>query len=141
MADQTALSGYSMVLTAVHTDDTTTSGARVSVSVTDDLKARTEPNLPDDWTDLDRRAVDTIRVLAAEAVQNVGNGHPGTAWSCRTSRRCARGAPRRRGIPSTATRPVWRSPPARSARASRQRSGWRWPPGASGGCSIPTPSR
>src|SRR5829696_116252 len=81
MADQTALSGYSMVLTAVHTDDTTTSGARVSVSVTDDLKARTEPNLPDDWTDLDRRAVDTIRVLAAEAVQNVGNGHPGTAMS------------------------------------------------------------
>src|SRR5829696_8583970 len=70
-----------MVLTAVHTDDTTTSGARVSVSVTDDLKARTEPNLPDDWTDLDRRAVDTIRVLAAEAVQNVGNGHPGTAMS------------------------------------------------------------
>ena len=51
------------------------------MSVTDDLKARTEPNLPDDWTDLDRRAVDTIRVLAAEAVQNVGNGHPGTAMS------------------------------------------------------------
>ncbi|WP_414635826.1 transketolase [Actinophytocola sp.] len=37
--------------------------------------------MPDDWTDLDRRAVDTIRVLAAEAVQKVGNGHPGTAMS------------------------------------------------------------
>ncbi|HET8643267.1 MAG TPA: transketolase [Pseudonocardiaceae bacterium] len=51
------------------------------MSVTDDLRARTVSNLPDDWTDLDRRAVDTIRVLAAEAVQNVGNGHPGTAMS------------------------------------------------------------
>ncbi|MEO7195671.1 MAG: transketolase, partial [Pseudonocardiaceae bacterium] len=35
----------------------------------------------DDWTDLDTRAVDTTRVLAAEAVQRVGNGHPGTAMS------------------------------------------------------------
>ena len=34
-----------------------------------------------EWTDLDRRAVDTLRVLAADAVQNVGNGHPGTAMS------------------------------------------------------------
>ncbi|KOV63892.1 transketolase [Streptomyces sp. NRRL WC-3618] len=33
------------------------------------------------WTDLDRRAVDTARVLAADAVQKVGNGHPGTAMS------------------------------------------------------------
>jgi transketolase len=34
-----------------------------------------------DWTDLDARAVDTLRVLAADAVQKVGNGHPGTAIS------------------------------------------------------------
>jgi transketolase len=34
-----------------------------------------------DWTDLDRKAVDTIRVLAMDAVQKVGNGHPGTAMS------------------------------------------------------------
>ena len=34
-----------------------------------------------DWTDLDRRAVDTVRVLAADAVDKVGNGHPGTAIS------------------------------------------------------------
>ncbi|MDR2999259.1 MAG: transketolase, partial [Microbacterium sp.] len=33
------------------------------------------------WNDLDRRAVDTARVLAADAVQKVGNGHPGTAMS------------------------------------------------------------
>ncbi|MGW5609103.1 transketolase [Streptomyces sp. NPDC003753] len=34
-----------------------------------------------EWTELDRRAVDTARVLAADAVQKVGNGHPGTAMS------------------------------------------------------------
>lgn len=33
------------------------------------------------WTDLDNRAVDTLRVLAADAVEKVGNGHPGTAIS------------------------------------------------------------
>jgi transketolase len=33
------------------------------------------------WTDLDAKAVDTARVLAADAVQKVGNGHPGTAIS------------------------------------------------------------
>ena len=33
------------------------------------------------WTDLDFRAVDTARVLAADAVEKVGNGHPGTAIS------------------------------------------------------------
>ena len=30
---------------------------------------------------MDQRAVDTIRVLAADAVEKVGNGHPGTAMS------------------------------------------------------------
>jgi transketolase len=34
-----------------------------------------------EWTELDQRAVDTARVLAADAVQKVGNGHPGTAMS------------------------------------------------------------
>jgi len=33
------------------------------------------------WTDLDVRAVDTARLLAADSVQRVGNGHPGTAMS------------------------------------------------------------
>ncbi len=33
------------------------------------------------WTDLDQRAVDVGRTLAADAVQKVGNGHPGTAIS------------------------------------------------------------
>ncbi len=33
------------------------------------------------WDDIDRRAVDTVRVLAADAVEKVGNGHPGTAMS------------------------------------------------------------
>ncbi|MCI0686531.1 MAG: transketolase [Sporichthyaceae bacterium] len=34
-----------------------------------------------DWTDLDRRTVDHIRALAMDAVEAVGNGHPGTAMS------------------------------------------------------------
>ena len=33
------------------------------------------------WTDTDRLAVDTARVLAADAVEKTGNGHPGTAIS------------------------------------------------------------
>ena len=33
------------------------------------------------WSDLDVRAVDTARLLAADAVQHKGNGHPGTAMS------------------------------------------------------------
>ncbi|HEY9437083.1 MAG TPA: transketolase [Streptomyces sp.] len=33
------------------------------------------------WGPLDIRAVDTVRVLAADAVQKTGNGHPGTAMS------------------------------------------------------------
>ena len=36
---------------------------------------------PDWWTELDTKAVDTARLLAADAVQKVGNGHPGTAMS------------------------------------------------------------
>ncbi|MEX3503962.1 transketolase [Corynebacterium sp. LK2510] len=38
-------------------------------------------NYPDDWTENDTRAVDTARVLAADAVENCGSGHPGTAMS------------------------------------------------------------
>ena len=45
------------------------------------ISALTQPHHPGDWTDLDTRAVDTARVLAADAVQKVGNGHPGTAMS------------------------------------------------------------
>jgi transketolase len=33
------------------------------------------------WTEVDVRAVDTVRLLAADAVQKAGNGHPGTAMS------------------------------------------------------------
>ena len=33
------------------------------------------------WDSIDSRAVDTARVLAADAVEKVGNGHPGTAMS------------------------------------------------------------
>lgn len=46
-----------------------------------DIPTLTRATHPDDWTELDSRAVDTARVLAADAVQKVGNGHPGTAMS------------------------------------------------------------
>jgi transketolase len=51
------------------------------VTTLEDISALTRPNHPDDWADIDSRAVDTVRVLAADAVQKVGNGHPGTAMS------------------------------------------------------------
>ena len=46
-----------------------------------DVTRLTQASTPPDWTDLDRRAVDTVRVLAADAVQRSGSGHPGTAMS------------------------------------------------------------
>jgi transketolase len=47
----------------------------------DDITALTTPHQPEDWADVDSVSVDTVRVLAADAVQKVGNGHPGTAMS------------------------------------------------------------
>ncbi|WIM68888.1 transketolase [Corynebacterium breve] len=41
----------------------------------------TERRYPEDWSEKDTRAIDTARILAADAVQNVGSGHPGTAMS------------------------------------------------------------
>ena len=46
-----------------------------------ELQAATTRDYPADWSDADTRAVDTARVLAAEAVQKCGSGHPGTAMS------------------------------------------------------------
>ncbi|WP_432935751.1 transketolase [Kribbella sp. CA-253562] len=43
------------------------------------MTEKTSPKL--EWTDVDQRAVDTVRVLALDAVEKVGNGHPGTAMS------------------------------------------------------------
>jgi transketolase len=51
------------------------------VTTLEEVSTLTQPHHPDDWTDADTAAVDTVRVLAADAVQKVGNGHPGTAMS------------------------------------------------------------
>lgn len=51
------------------------------MTTAEDISALTRPNHPQDWSDVDSLAVDTVRVLAADAVQKVGNGHPGTAMS------------------------------------------------------------
>ncbi|MFI5703929.1 transketolase [Streptomyces xanthochromogenes] len=50
-------------------------GARTARSVTSPVAERAG------WDEVDVRAVDTVRLLAADAVQKVGNGHPGTAMS------------------------------------------------------------
>jgi len=55
-----------------------TSTAKTSTAEITEL---TTAHVPADWSDLDTRAVDTARVLAADSVQKVGNGHPGTAMS------------------------------------------------------------
>ncbi|MGY1669973.1 transketolase [Geodermatophilus sp. SYSU D00710] len=72
------------------TSDTTSSGTRSTGSEAP-AEAATDaptgdprqprPTLPDGFGDLDRRVIDTARVLAMDAVQKVGNGHPGTAMS------------------------------------------------------------
>ena len=46
-----------------------------------ELQAATTRDYPADWSDADTRAVDTARVLAAEAVKKCGSGHPGTTMS------------------------------------------------------------
>lgn len=49
--------------------------------LTPELAAYTVRNYPTDWSELDTQAVDTTRILAADAVQKCGSGHPGTAMS------------------------------------------------------------
>ncbi|QTH58762.1 transketolase [Corynebacterium hindlerae] len=51
------------------------------MALSPELQALTARNYPSDWTDLDTKAIDTTRILAADAVQKVGSGHPGTAMS------------------------------------------------------------
>jgi transketolase len=51
------------------------------VTTLEEISTLTRPHHPDDWSEIDSAAVDTARVLAADAVQKVGNGHPGTAMS------------------------------------------------------------
>ncbi|QNE90410.1 transketolase [Corynebacterium incognita] len=47
----------------------------------EDLAAKTVRRYPADWAEEDQKAIDTVRVLAADAVQHCGSGHPGTAMS------------------------------------------------------------
>ena len=51
------------------------------MTLSPELQALTKRNYPSDWSDVDTKAVDTVRVLAADAVENCGSGHPGTAMS------------------------------------------------------------
>jgi transketolase len=54
--------------------------------LSDPAPARSQRNEQDDvlpWSPADARAVDLIRVLAMDAVQKAGSGHPGTAMTAR----------------------------------------------------------
>jgi transketolase len=72
-----------------HTDtgqtDTRSTGSEAPAEAASDAPtgspAQPQQTLADGFGDLDRKAIDTIRVLAMDAVQKVGNGHPGTAMS------------------------------------------------------------
>ena len=46
-----------------------------------DEPVSSQPTHKLEWSDLDERTVNLIRVLAMDAVQNEGSGHPGTAMS------------------------------------------------------------
>jgi transketolase len=56
-------------------------GTPARAQVPPELARLVTPHVPADWSELDARAVDTVRVLAADAVQRCGSGHPGTAMS------------------------------------------------------------
>jgi transketolase len=56
-------------------------GAAENAARDDEITALVTPHVPADWDERDSRIVDTVRVLAADAVQHKGNGHPGTAMS------------------------------------------------------------
>jgi transketolase len=75
-----AACGDEPIRTRVFSDSLPTRGA-CFVTTVEEISALTRPSHPDDWADVDSVAVDTVRVLAADAVQKVGNGHPGTAMS------------------------------------------------------------
>lgn len=51
------------------------------MSLSPELQALTTPRYPEGWSEVDTQAVDTARVLAADAVERCGSGHPGTAMS------------------------------------------------------------
>ncbi|HVX43305.1 MAG TPA: hypothetical protein VHC49_05455, partial [Mycobacteriales bacterium] len=53
----------------------------MSESASDKSVSAQSLHLPSGWNELDAKAIDTIRVLAMDAVQKTGNGHPGTAMS------------------------------------------------------------
>ncbi len=63
-------------------NDATMSSATTSAVATSAAASSTAaPSTGLDWTTADSRAVDLVRVLAMDAVQQAGSGHPGTAMS------------------------------------------------------------
>jgi len=63
------------------TDLNTTADNQGTMSMSRDASLAAPAATRAGWTEVDVRAVDTVRLLAADAVQRAGNGHPGTAMS------------------------------------------------------------
>ena len=70
-----------MTTSSDNSSQPTTGLSDAAASLPVELQAMTVARYPEDWTAEDTRAVDTVRVLAADAVENCGSGHPGTAMS------------------------------------------------------------
>lgn len=70
-----------MTTSSDNSSQPTTGVSDAVASLPVELQAMTVARYPEDWTAEDTRAVDTVRVLAADAVENCGSGHPGTAMS------------------------------------------------------------
>ena len=62
-------------------DKTTHNAQDIIDQLPADLQGLLKPSYPSDWSPVDSKAVDTARLLAADAVQKCGSGHPGTAMS------------------------------------------------------------
>jgi transketolase len=72
--------GGRIVMNQEHADGEVVGAARVGLQYRD--RSLSPPRAEAaGWRDADIRAVDTARLLAADAVQKAGNGHPGTAMS------------------------------------------------------------
>ncbi len=70
-----------MTTSSDNSSQPTTGVSDAAASLPVELQALTVARYPEDWTAEDTRAVNTVRVLAADAVENCGSGHPGTAMS------------------------------------------------------------
>ena len=81
VSSDTLVSEDTVTTSSDNSSQPTTGVSDAAASLPVELQALTVARYPEDWTAEDTRAVNTVRVLAADAVENCGSGHPGTAMS------------------------------------------------------------